>query len=283
MHLVLSLILGLCVSLVFLAATDPRKRGGGRAAAAPPEAAAPPAWAAVDLGRAAAGAIVGLAAGVATQLLLGWPAFSLAAGAVAAWLPGWARRRRAGQARDRVADAVAQAASMLAEHVRLGQSVEAGIVKLAESGPKPLRTTFRVLAEDLRISGSEAEAFARARQAVGHRAFSMLCIAVLMSYRVGGRNLSTILDGVAQSTRDDAASRRQVRALHAEHVMSARVIMALPVVLILTVRATNPDYLGPFATPAGQVLLAYCLVSICAGYAAMLRLIALPGQAEVLR
>jgi len=283
MHLVLSLILGICASLVFLAATDRRKDGPDATPAPPQEASAPPPWASLDLAQVATGAGAGAVAAVATQLLIGWPAFALAAGAVGAFLPAWARRRRADQHRDKVADAVAQAAAMLADHVRLGQSVEAGVAKLAHSGPEPLRATFRVLAEDLRISGSEAEAFQRARRSVGHRSFSMFCVAVLMSYRLGGRNLSTVLDGVAQSTRADAASRRQVRAVHAEQVMSARVIMALPVVLILTIRATNPAYLEPFASPAGQVLLAGCLISTFVGYAAMLRTIALPGQDEVLR
>jgi len=83
--------------------------------------------------------------------------------------------------------------------------------------------------------------------------------------------------------RGTARARREVRAQQAEQVMSARVIAALPVLLIVVLRAVNPGYLDVFSTPAGQVVLAVCLVLPAVGYTLMRRTIALPGQERVLR
>ena len=66
-------------------------------------------------------------------------------------------------------------------------------------------------------------------------------------------------------------------------MLSARVIAALPVVLVLVIRATNPHYLAAFSQPAGQLILGCCLVSVALGYTVMLRQASLPGQGRMLR
>jgi len=83
--------------------------------------------------------------------------------------------------------------------------------------------------------------------------------------------------------RGSVQARREVRANQAENVLSARVIAALPLVLILSIRATNPDYLDVFSTPSGQAVLALCLLSVAVGYAAMLRATALPDPGRVIK
>ena len=45
----------------------------------------------------------------------------------------------------------------------------------------------------------------------------------------------------------------------------------------------NPGYLDVFSSGLGQILLALCLLSIAAGYAAMLRATRLPGNERVVR
>src|SRR3546814_1486782 len=50
---------------------------------------------------------------------------------------------------------------------------------------------FRALERDLRLVGFE-EAVERARTYVAHPAFDMMGVALLMSYRIGGRHLSAV-------------------------------------------------------------------------------------------
>ncbi len=71
--------------------------------------------------------------------------------------------------------------------------------------------------------------------------------------------------------------------MQAQNVLSARVIAALPLGLIVTIRATNPDYLAAFGSASGQTVLALCLVSVALGYAGMLRASAVRDAGRVLR
>jgi Flp pilus assembly protein TadB len=74
-----------------------------------------------------------------------------------------------------------------------------------------------------------------------------------------------------------------VRAQQAKNVLSARIIAALPLVLVFFVRGVNPDYLEPFSSPEGQIVMALSLVSVAVGYAAMLWSTRLPGEERTLR
>ena len=281
MHVIYSLLLGIGLLLIFLALTSKRPERGRRSeapatvggwVAALPEAG----------GRLAFAAAVGVVAVVVTQMFLGWPALSLAAGIVGALVPSWVVRQRDEHRLEAVEDAVVEAVAVLRDGSRVGIGIEDGLRSLARTGPLALRPAFRALARDLRLAGFE-EAVTRARAQVAHPAFDMLSAALLMSYRVGGRNLSDVLDGLGRSVRGTARARREVRAQQAEHVMSARVIAALPLVLIAAIRATNPGYLEVFSTPGGQLALATCLISVAVGYAGMLRATVLPGRERVLR
>lgn len=284
MHVTYSLLLGIGLLLIFLSVTS-NQRDGGATTDAVRRASPSGRWAEVgpgDRGRLALSAAAGLVAASATQALLGWPALSLAAGVVGALVPSWTGRQRDQRRREAVEEAVADAVDVLRDGSRVGIGIEEGLRTLARSGPLALRPAFRALARDLRLAGFE-EAVTRAREQVAHPSFDMLCAALLMSYRVGGRNLSDVLDGLGRSVRGTARARREVRAQQAEHVMSARVIAALPLVLIMAIRATNPGYLEVFSTPGGQLALAVCLVSVAVGYAGMLRATVLPGRERVLR
>lgn len=231
---------------------------------------------------ATASAVAGLLVAVVTQVFLGWPVLTLAAGVVGALLPSWYFRQRSLRRRAEVEEAVAEAVDALRDATRVGIAIEEALRVLARTGPVPMRGTFREIERDLRLDGFEA-ALGRARERVADPAFDTLVAALLMSYRIGGRNLAQVLDGLSRSVRASARAHREVQATQAQNVLSARVIAALPLVLLVAIRATNPGYLEVFSSPGGQGVLALCLVSVVAGYAAMLRATELPTAGRVLR
>jgi tight adherence protein B len=135
---------------------------------------------------------------------------------------------------------------------------------------------------DLRLTGLE-EAVRRTQERLADPVFDTVAAALVMSHRIGGRNLSAVLDGLGRSVRQMVQVEREVRAEQAKNVLSARVVAALPVVLVFAIRGINPDYLDVFSTPVGQGLLALCLLSVVVGYAGMLWATRLPGNERVLR
>ena len=223
-----------------------------------------------------------LAAGAGAQLLFSWPVVTLAASGAGLLLPAWYYRQRALRRRAEVEEAIGEAVEMLRDAVRIGLGVEEALRALARTGPEPLRPALRGLERDLRLSGFE-EALDRARERLGEPLFDTLAVALQTAYRIGGRNLAAVLDGISHSVRGTVQVRREVRAQQAQNVLSARVIAALPVVLVLVIRASTPGYLAAFSQPAGQAVLACCLLSVAVGYTVMLRQASLPGQERVLR
>jgi len=278
MHVVLSLTLGAGLLLTFLSLTE-RRPTATPTDEAPERLSRPASAAPGELAVRVAAA--GVSAAV-VQLFLGWPALSAGAGIVGALLPSWYRGQRETRRQEAVEEAVAEVVDALRDASRVGVGIEDALRSLGRSGPLALRPALRALDRDLRLMEFDV-AVARAREAVAHPAFDMLAVALVMSFRIGGRNLSGVLDGLGRSVRGTARARREVRAQQAEQVMSARVIAALPVLLIVVLRAVNPGYLDVFSTPAGQVVLAACLVLPAVGYTLMRRTIALPGQERVLR
>ncbi|HWO73764.1 MAG TPA: type II secretion system F family protein [Dehalococcoidia bacterium] len=286
MPLVLSLTLGLGVLLVFLSATSgPRLQKEGR-----PSAAARLEeflrQAGVEGVNARDFLLLSLGAGLATAavslLALGWPVVSLALFGVGLALPAWYFRNRADRRKAQVQAALADAVDALRAGVRTGMSVEEGLAGLAHNGPEILRPVLSELSRDMRLAGFE-DAVGRARERMADPVFDTVASALVMSHRVGGRNLSAVLDGLGRAVRQSVQVQGEVRAQQAKNVLSARIIAALPVVLVFFVRGVNPGYLEPFSSPEGQFVMALCLTSAAIGYGAMLWATRLPEEERVLR
>lgn len=221
-------------------------------------------------------------AAVVTQGAFGYPVVTLAASGVGLCLPAWYLHGRHEHSRQQMAEAVGDAVEMLRDGVRGGLGLEDGVRALARGGPAALRPALRGVERAMPLVGFEAALHA-AGDAVADPVFDAFVLALVTSYQAGGQHLASVLDGLGRSVRATVQTRREVRAEQAQHVLSARIIAALPLVLILVIRATNPSYLRPFASPGGQAVLAACLLSVVAGYAAMLRAAALPSERRTLR
>lgn len=283
MPLVVSLTVGTGCLLLMLALTAPRRPVTGPAAAAAQGARPVHSRTWADLrGRAAVGALAGALAAVVAQAALGWPSMSLAAGVVGALLPAWHARRREEGRREALGDAIAAAVDALRDGARVGIGIEEGLRGLAQHGPDALRPALRRLMEDLRYEDFE-EAMKRSRDELAHPAWDMVAAALVMSYRVGGRHLSTVLDGLGRSVRGTARARREVRAQQAEQLLSARVIALMPVAVIVAIKAGGSGYLDVFALPAGQATSAACVALLGGGYLWMRHITEQPGQERVLR
>lgn len=224
----------------------------------------------------------GLSVGVVAQVLLGWPLVSLALFMVGLVLPLWYFRSRADARRAALQTALADAVDALRASVRTGMSVEEGMAGLAANGPEVLRPVLEDLTREMRLSSFD-EALGRARDRLADPVFDVVALALVMSHRVGGRNLSTVLDGLARSVRQQVQVQNEVRAQQAKNVLSARVIAALPVLMVFVIRSVNPSYLDAFSTPEGQVVMAACLLSVAIGYGAMLWSTRLPREERLLR
>ena len=233
------------------------------------------------LPRLVAGAAVGLLAGLAAWVLSGWPVLTLAALAGGALLPGaWLSRANVRGQAER-SEAVAEVAASLRDAVRGGLGVAEALGGLARWGPPALREELAELAADASVLGL-GEALDRFAQRLADPLADLLATTLALNHRLGGRNLSEVLGDLAAAIRAEAQTLQELHARQAQQRLSAKFVAAAPLVILLVIRQTNPDYLTPFHTLTGQGVLALALGLVVAGYAAMLRLARPPAGTRLL-
>ena len=223
----------------------------------------------------------GLVAGVFSQLLLGWGVVSLIAAGLGFAAPTVYYATREGRRRAAVQVALVDAIAQLRDGIRTGLSVQEALVGLARSGPEALRPEFSVLAREMRLAGMEP-AIAAMRSRLADPLFDVVAATLVLNDRLGGRNVSQVLDRLAHATRSELRVHQELRALQARNVLSARIVATVPLVVLIAIRQVNPGYLAIFNDWSGQLLLAGCVVSVAVGYGGMLWMTRLPSERRVL-
>jgi len=223
----------------------------------------------------------GLFSALVSQLLLGWPIVTGLAGGAGALAPYVYYVRRHDLRRRAVEEALIEAIEQLRDGIRGGLSVQESLAGLARTGPEALRQEFATLTREARLLGFDG-ALTAMRDRLADPVFDVVAAALLVNDRLGGRQVSQVLDRLAEATRAQLRIQQEVRAQQGRTVLSARIVAAAPLVALLGLRATNPRYLSIFDSFAGQLVLIGCAASIGLGYMAMLYLTRLPGQRRVL-
>lgn len=220
-------------------------------------------------------AVVG---GCAAALITGLPVLAVAgaSGAVALVRGAVASRARAQQTVRQ--DAVLDAVRMLRQLLEAGAtSVQAAIVVLAERGPAPLRSEFRIIAA---TSVGRRQAWSAARHRIGEPLFDMLAAAVLIQ-SPGGGELAPLFADLEASVSGAQEVEREARALQVQARSAAAIIVSLPVVFLVILSALRSPYLDAYHTFGGQAFLLAMLGVMACSYLWMRRLLLLPGLQRV--
>lgn len=222
-----------------------------------------------------------VAAMAITQVMLGWPVLSLVAGTIALLGPYAYYLRRHNRRRAQVQDSLVDAIEQVRDGIRTGLSVPQALASLAQTGPEALRADFAALTRDTRLVGF-AVALTTLRDRLADPAFDVVAGALIVNDRLGGGQVSEVLDRLADASRAQLRIQHDMRAQQARTVLSARIVAAAPLVALVGLRASNPRYLQIFDSLGGQLILLGCAASVVLGYLAMLTLTRLPTPPRVL-
>src|SRR5262249_53339861 len=140
---------------------------------------------------------------------------------------------------------------------------------------------FARLVREMRLVGFEP-ALTAMRERLADPVFDIVAASLLLNDRLGGRNVSQVLDRLAHATRAQHRIQQELQAYQARNVLSAGFVAAGPLVVLIAIRKVTPDYLTVFNDWWGQLVLAGCVVSVAVGYAGMLWTTRLPGEPRVL-
>lgn len=223
----------------------------------------------------------GLSVGVAVQILLAWLVVSVLAFGLGLSAPLAYYVQRHDRRQARLQEGLVEAIAQLRDMIRTGLSVPEALTALARNGPDDLRPEFATLAREMRLLGFEPALLAM-RERLADPLFDTASAAILLNDRLGGRNVSQVLDSLANATRAQLRVQQELRAYQSRTVLSARIVAGVPLFLLIAIRAISPRYLEVFTNWPGQLILAGCVVSVAIGYGAMLWLSRLPGEPRVL-
>lgn len=226
------------------------------------------------VGPAGAGAATG--AGIA-YVATGWPAAALAGAVLGASIPRMLIRAREQKARFARREALADVCGRLRDSIRSGIGLADALQHAASSAPPAIAADLRKLVSEARVSGigeAAASFAARVRDPVAE----LLASALSIAERLGSRNLTEVLDSLADATTAQASTIREARAHQTRARMSARIVAAVPMLLLLAIRHANPAYLAPFSTASGQLVLMVAFAMVWLGYIAMRRSARIEGD-----
>ncbi len=210
-----------------------------------------------SVGAAIVGAVLGAA--LLQNLLL-----ALAVGAVGAFGPTMALRialkRRSEKLREQLPDVL----TIMASSLRAGHSFLQSLDTVAKEISQPAASEFQRVVAEIRLGRGAEDTMESMADRVGSSDFKWAVLAVNIQREVGG-NLAEILDNVADTLRERATIRRQIRVLTSEGRLSAWVLGLLPVGIALYMFAVNPEYIELlYTTTIGIVMLivAFCLLAV---------------------
>lgn len=152
-------------------------------------------------------------------------------------------RRRTEKMREQLPDVL----TVLASSLRAGHSFMQALDSVAREIPQPAATEFQRVVAEIRLGRPIDDALEALAIRVGSPDFKWAVLAVNIQREVGG-NLAEILDNVADTLRERAMMRRQIKVLTAEGRLSAWVLVALPIAIALYMFAVSPDYIGLLVT-----------------------------------
>lgn len=225
-------------------------------------------------------AAVGAAAMVG--LLTRWPVAGLLAGlavwAAPAMLAGAKASTRA-QAR---LEAVAAWTENLRGTLQAAAGLEQAIIATAGTAPEAIRDEVSALADAIR-SGVRLPVALRAFAAdLDHPDADRVVAALLLASTGHARNLADQLEALAAAAREQAAARLRVHTEWSTTRTSVRVIIAIAVLMATGMIAFNREFLEPYDSPGGQVMLAVVGAMFAAGFVWLARMSRIEDPPRVL-
>jgi tight adherence protein B len=184
------------------------------------------------------------------------------------WLTLKASRRQS-----KFAEQLPDTLQMLAGSMRAGHSLLRAIDGAAEESEAPMGEELRRVVNETRIGRDLIESLLDAAARMKSQDFLWVAQAIETQREVGG-NLAELLHNVNETILDRAKLTRQVKALSAEGRMSAAVLVALPIVMLILISWLNPTYGSVFFTTfQGWIMLGVAGVLLAIGSVWLSRLI----------
>ena len=197
--------------------------------------------------------LAGLGAGVVVAALTGWWVAALVLPAAAAGLPVLLSAPPAAARIDRL-EAMEEWTRALSGVLTVGVGLEQALVSTLRSTPDPIRAEVSTLVSRLRARWATEDALRAFADDLDDATGDVIAANLILGARRRGSGLASVLEGLAESVAADVRARREIEADRAKPRATARWVTIITV-SVLSFLAVTGEYIAPFGSPLGQVLL----------------------------
>ena len=184
-------------------------------------------------------AVVAVVAGLVGLVLAGPIVGALVAIAVCVAVRFYVRRTEA-KRQAAFADQLPEVLQLVTTALRSGFSLTQSLESVAEDAEEPARSEFAHVLAEVRLGRDLSDSMTALARRMGNKDLEWVVSAIDINRDTGG-NLSEILDRVSATIRERGRIARQVRTLTAEGRLSARILIALPFLMLAWQWRSNPD------------------------------------------
>jgi Flp pilus assembly protein TadB len=206
--------------------------------------------------------VASVAAGLLIAATTGWVAAVVIVPVAALGLP-YLLAPPATAAQIRRVEAMEEWTRSLAGVLGAGVGLEQALTATLRSTPEPIRPEVTQLVARLRARWDTEAALRAFADDLDDVTGDLVAANLILAARRRNRSLAHVLQGVAESVAEDVSSRRRVEAGRAKPRGSARLVTGFSLT-VLVVLAVTGDYVAPYGTPAGQVILLVLLTAYAA-------------------
>lgn len=172
-------------------------------------------------------------------------------------------------------DQLMDATTMIANSLKAGFSLIQGLELVSKEMPSPIAEEVSQVLGEMNLGSSAEDALVAMTKRVRSYDLDLIVTAMLIQREVGG-NLAEVLMNISHTIRERIRMKNEIHALTGEVRISAYILGALPILLMMALTFVNRSYLLELLTnPMGQVMLGVGFVLQVIGMVMMRRLAAI--------
>ncbi|MDR7278863.1 Flp pilus assembly protein TadB [Catenuloplanes atrovinosus] len=199
--------------------------------------------------------ILAFAAAALAWLLTGLPVIGVLVGIAIPGAPWLFTVGRAEQRSIARVEALGEWTRRLKDVSNIGQGLQQAIVSTAATAPDTISDEVRTLAGRLRAGENPADALLLFADEMGDPVADQVVAALILHLTDRGERLSDVLASIAAGAAADVATRREVEAKRTQPRFAVRFLTVVTLV-VLVLGLLNPQYMRPYASPVGQLIMA---------------------------
>lgn len=221
--------------------------------------------------------VLALTAGLGALVVTRWPVAALGAAAATYVVSGRRRGRSAAKTIEHT-DAIAMWTEMLRDATGTPRGIEGILVATAQDAPEAIRPAVVGFARRLAYEDIET-ALPSLAEELDHEVGDLVVTALEIAATAGGRQIRRVLDDLAGSARQQASMLRRQEVARERPRAEMRQVAGFSLAVVVAMSVALRDYLEPYDSPVGQLVLVIVAALWVAGFWAMSRL-ARPERVE---